>query len=272
MSFSVDAAATGSAELVFARRGGRTALVRSHVSAPMTVVRPFPIAAGGQLVQLITLGPGLCGGDAVRIRITAEAGANVVVTTTAATRVLSMRPGRHAEQHVRIDAHDAATVQYYPLVTIPFPDSEFTQTLTVDAAADSRVGVVELWALGRTARDEYLRFRALSSRTTLHVGGVLHYADAIELRPREHDLTGVGVLAGRRYLGSGFWHGATIAEERREGAGAGAVLVTLGQSRPNLAYLRLLAHDGPALESAVAGAAARVAWAEPPLSLARFRC
>src|SRR3954463_2735929 len=107
---------SSSNELTFARRRGHTVLARSRVMAPMTLVRPFPLAGGAQLVQLITLGPGFCGGDRVQLRITAEAGANVVVTTTAATRVLSMHDGVHAEQHVEIVAEAGATIQYYPLV------------------------------------------------------------------------------------------------------------------------------------------------------------
>src|SRR5690242_5624585 len=131
MSSSADA--PGRAELTFVRRGGRTVLAHSRVTAPMTVVRPFPLAGGRQLVQLVTLGPGFCGGDRVAIHLTVEANADVVVTTTAATRVLSMRPHAHAEQHVRIDASSGSTIEYYPLVTIPFPDSAFAQTLTVNA-------------------------------------------------------------------------------------------------------------------------------------------
>src|SRR5947208_2800230 len=82
----------------------------------VTLVRPFPLAGGAQLVQLITLGPGFCGGDRVDLRITAEPDAEVVVTTTAATRVLSMHDGACAGQHVTIVAAAGATVQYYPLV------------------------------------------------------------------------------------------------------------------------------------------------------------
>jgi urease accessory protein len=264
----------GLADLHFAWRGGRTVLTNSRLTAPMMLVRPFDRPDGSQIVQLITLGPGLCGGDAVRIRIVAESGANVVVTTTAATRVLSMRPGARAEQHIEIAAHDDATIQYYPLVTIPFPDSAFVQTVSVGAAPGSRVGVLEVWALGRTARDEYLRFRSLSNRTTLQVDGAPCYVDATDLRPDVHDLTGAGVLAGRRYLASGFWYGATIADEACEGASSRDLLIAFAQSRPGLAYLRALADDALSLDSALRTAAARIAacWGHAPLILDRFRC
>jgi urease accessory protein len=264
----------GGGELRFARRGGRTVLAHSRVQAPLTLVRPFELSGGRQLVQLITLGPGFCGGDRVHLRITADAGADVVVTTTAATRVLSMHENTHAEQHVEILAARGATVQYYPLPTIPFPESAFIQTLTVHADADSRVGALEIWALGRTARGEYLEFRSLANRTSLTVNGSHRYTDVIELCPREADLTGVAVLAGRRYVASGFWHGATIADAPRAGASEDDVLIAFGQSRPGLAYLRALARDAPSLDAALRHAVGLVgaAWGDAALSLDRFRC
>jgi urease accessory protein len=265
---------SSSNELTFARRGGRTVLTHSRVMAPMTLVRPFLLAGGAQLVQLITLGPGFCGGDRVELRVTAEDEANVVVTTTAATRVLSMHPGARAEQHVEIVAKAGATVQYYPLVTIPFPDSAFAQTITLRADATSRVGVMETWALGRTARDEYLRFTSLSSRTALHVDGRLAYLDRTDLRPAGDPLEGAGVLAGRRYLAAGVWHGADIAADPQDGANAGDTLVAFAPARPNIAYLRALANDAPSLDAALRRVTDRIAaaWNTEPVVLDRFRC
>jgi urease accessory protein len=274
VAIAVPSRVEGRAELTFVSRGGRTVLARSRVTAPMTLVRPFPLPDGRQLVQLITLGPGFCGGDTVHVRLTADEGAGVVVTTTAATRVLSMSPGMHAEQHVEIHAARGACVEYYPGIAIPFPDSAFAQTVRVRAAAGARVGVMDTWALGRIARGEYLDFRSLSNRTTLVVDGSLIYADATELVPAVQPLRGVAVLAGRRYLATGVWYGATIADEPREGAGDGDVLLVFAPSRPGVAYLRALATDAPALEAALRNVLARVAaaWAQPPVALDRFRC
>lgn len=263
---------SSSNELTFARRHGRTVLTHSRVAAPLTLVRPFELPHGRQLVQLITLGPGFCAGDRIELRITADEGADVVITTTAATRVLSMRDDDHAEQRVTIAAHAGATVQYYPLLTIPFPESAFAQTTRIDADATARVGVLETWAMGRTARGEYLRFRSLSSRTLLAVDGEIRYADATELRPAEVDLAGAGILARRRYLASGFWYGATIGDTARDGASADDLLIAFAMSAPQIAYLRALASDALALDRALADATRTIAaaWRVPPVSLARF--
>jgi urease accessory protein len=247
--------------LAFARRGTRTVLVESRIEAPMSVVRPFELADGRLMIQLITLGPGLCGGDTIRIDVHAHDGARVVVTTTAASRIMSMEDGAHAEQHVTLRAGDGAALEYYPLVTIPFPGSALTQTVRVEAEATSRVGVLETWALGRTARREYLQFTSMSSRTRMSVGGELRYTDAMHLEPAMNDLTGGAILAGHRYLATGFWQGATLAAGAGQADCPQGVLMAFGQSRPGLVYLRALAGDGPALEAALRLATAAVASA-----------
>jgi urease accessory protein len=267
-------AAAAGATMTFVSRGGRTVLAESGARAPAALIRPFPLDDGRQLVQLITIGPGLCAGDRIHVRIDVRPGAGVVVTTPAANRILSMDAAAHAEQHVEIAVASGATLEYYPAVTIPFPDSEFLQTIRVDAAADARVGVLETWALGRTSRQEYLRFRSLSSRATLHVAGEFIYADATELRPDSADLSGAGLLAGRRYLAAGFWYGLTLPDEDATPVTGDDPMIAIAQSKPGLAYLRALGSDAPALDAALRRATDRIAaaWSTTPVRLDRFRC
>jgi urease accessory protein len=272
----------GCAELRFTRRGSRTVLAHSRIEAPMTVIRPFALPDGRLVVQLITLGPGLCGGDAMRIAVTAEDGARVIVTSTAATRVMTMEPGEHAEQHVVLRAEHDASLEYYPAVTIPFPGSALAQTVHVTAAPTSRIAVIETWAMGRAARGEYLQFRSLSSRTTLSVDGKLTYADAMHLEPGATDVANAGVMAGRAYVAAGFWHGATVEAdatawpEGRRGVEpvTGGTLTAFAQSTPDVAYLRVLGDDGPGVDAVLRRSVERVSasWGLPGVHMDRFRC
>ena len=272
----IAAGVTGYAALRFVRDGDRTRLVHSQVRAPVALIRPFELPDGRLVVQLVTIGPGLCGGDAIEADVTVDDGAEVVLTTTAATRILSMVPGDRARQHIRLRAGAGASLEYYPALSIPFPGSDLTQTLTIDADAGARIGVVESWALGRSARDEYLQFRRLSSRTTFTSGGALMYADALELEPSKYDLANAGILDGRRYLAGGFFSGRIELP-----AEAGSHLqpldrtdLALAVSRPGLAYLRILADDAPALDAAVQQSLERIglAWNRPAVRFDRFRC
>jgi urease accessory protein UreH len=244
----------------------------------MAVVRPFELPDGRLVVQLLTVGPGLCAGDTIRVDVTVEDGAAIVLTTAAATRVMSMNAGEGAEQHVRLRAGPAASVEYYPALAIPFPGSALTQTLTIEADATARVGVVESWALGRSSRDEYLQFRSLSSRTSLTMSGTLVYADALQLEPAIADVANAGVLDGRRYLAAGVFSAidadARLHAEEPDSMPPPDVDVILAPSRRGLAYLRVLANDAPALDTAVRWSLERVAraWRRPAVRLDRFRC
>jgi urease accessory protein UreH len=115
--------------------------------------------------------------------------------------------------------------------------------------------------MGRAARGEYLQFTSISSRTTMSVAGRLTYADTTHLEPARNHLTGGAILAGHRYLASGFWQGATLAAGAVQAGCPQGVLMAFGQSRPGLVYLRALAGDGPALEAALRLATAAVAGA-----------
>lgn len=259
--------------LAFARNHGRTVMTRSRLDAPMAVVRPFDLPEGGLLVQLIALGPGLCGGDRLTIEISAEPGTRVAVTTTAATRVMSMDPGTRAEQHVILRASEDSVLEYYPCLTIPYPGSALAQTIAAESGPGARLGIVECWAMGRSARSEYLGFRTLASRTTVSSGGRTIYADAVQLDPEASDLTGAGVLAKRRYLASGVWTGVTLPGcEEPEPAIDADPLVAFGQSAPGIAYLRALGADGPAVDGAVRRSVNRVSrgWGLPAVRLDRF--
>jgi urease accessory protein len=265
----------GCTSLRFVLQGRRTRLLHSHAAAPAALVRPFELADGRLVVQLLTIGPGLCAGDVIDIDVTVEAGAQVVLTTTAATRVMSMAAGEGAQQHVRLRAAPGASLEYYPALAIPFPGSALTQALTIEADATARIGVVESWALGRSARDEYLQFRSLTSRTSVTIDGRLVYADALHLEPAQDDVANAGVLDGRRYLAAGVFSGV----ESIVPGGAGlddlpATEMVLAMSRPGLAYLRVLANDAPALETGVQASVERVAqaWGRAAVRLDRFRC
>ena len=59
--------------------------------------------------------------------------------------------------------------------------------------------------MGRRSRGEQLRFRRLSSRTTVAIDNALVYADAIELVPETTDVAAAGVLEQYGYVASGFW-------------------------------------------------------------------
>ena len=261
----------GRIELVFRPGRGGTSLVRSHVAAPLKIVRPFALDGGRALVQVLTLGPGLCGGDTFSLDVTVEPGARAVVIMQAASRILGMSEGAFATQSVNLAVGTDAQLEYYPGLTIPFADSFLKQRVTVSAHRDARVGILESWAMGRTTRDEYLRFRHLSSRTLVSIDDRPVFADALEIQPALMNAAATGVLENHRYVASGFWYGVpedvTIAPVQ-----SGALLAYGRCTSRQQVFLRALAHDGYQMATTLQSAVDAItqAWGGEPIPFKRF--
>lgn len=261
----------GRLELVFAAGRTGTTLAHAYVSAPLKIVRPFPLADGRLLVQVITLGPGLCAGDDSRIDITVEPGARAVVVMQAASRILGMPEGAQATQSVNLVVTPGGHLEYYPGLTIPFAESCFRQRIAISADRQSRVGILECWAAGRQTRGEYLRFRRLSSRTTVTLNDQPAFADALEIDTTSNLAAGAGILEGHRYLASGFWHG--VPPDAPIALPASDALMAFGRSpAPDQMFLRALARDGFAMSGLLQSAVdvINAAWGCEWIPMRRF--
>jgi urease accessory protein len=260
----------GHVELVFRPHRAGTSLAYSRVSAPLKIVRPFALDGGRALVQIVTLGPGLCGGDTCTIDVTVEPGARAVVMMQTASRILGMCEGASATQRVNLVVAPGGQLEYYPGLTIPFADSDLEQRVTVSAHRESRVGILESWAMGRATRHEYLRFRRLSSRTFVTIDGRPIFADALEIEPGTADAAVTGILETHRYVASGFWYGIpagpTLTIETN------ALLAFDRGVSPDQVFLRALARDGYEMATALQAAvdAVNAAWGLAPIPLKRF--
>jgi urease accessory protein len=265
------AALSGRAELVFRADRGGTLLAYSRVSAPLKIVRPFALDGGRALVQIVTLGPGLCGGDTCALDVTVESGARAVVMMQTASRILGMSEGALATQTVKLVVEPGGQVEYYPGLTIPFADSRLEQRISVSAHRESRVGILESWAMGRATRNEYLRFRSLSSRTVVSIDGQPVFADALEIQPDAADAAVTGILENHRYVASGFWYGVPAEAPLTIGSTDALIAFDRGVSRDQV-FLRALTRDGIEMTTALQAAvdAVDAAWGLAPIPLKRF--
>jgi urease accessory protein len=259
----------GALHLVFRARRGATYLAEQFVQAPFRIVRPFALEDGSALLQLTHVAPGMMGGDAYRLDVTVEPGARVILIGASATKVHRMPVGTAASHTVRCTVMAGGALEYYPGLVIPFPDSEFVQTVDVTLAADARFGMLELWAMGRIERGEYLAFRRLSSRARVALGDRPCYLDAIEFSPDRAHLAGWGMLDGYRYVTSGYWRWEAAPTE--DIVGPDVVLVS-GVPAAGHLYARGLARDGVALCAALSTflSRQRAAWGLSPIPFERY--
>lgn len=261
----------GRVELVFRRSRTGTSLAHSHVSAPLKIVRPFALDDARALVQVLTLGPGLCGGDSCTLDVFVEPGARAVVIMQAASRILGMGDGAMAMQSVNLVVGAGASLEYYPGLTIPFADSSLKQRITVAAERDSRVGILESWAMGRTSRDEYLRFKYLSSRTVVSIGERPVFADALEIEPARINAAMTGALENHRYIASGFWYGVPEDVALTSPPSTSLIAFDRCASRDRV-FLRALAHDGYEMGTTLQSVVDTIngAWGLKAIPLRRF--
>ena len=228
----------GRLTLAFAAGRHGTVLRHAEQAAPLKIVRPFPLAGGGLLVQVLTLGPGMCGGDRHTIEVTVEPGARAVIIMQSASRLLAMDEGDHARLDVTLTVRSGGQLEYYPGLTIPFAGSSFIQR--IDARLSNRAAGSACSKAGRpdaAAAANPCSSAAISARTPVSVDGAAGLCGRDGARAGEAMTSrGAGVLEGHRYVASGFWHGATLGADDPLRTSDGT-LVALGQSRPEAGVL-----------------------------------
>lgn len=146
----------GLLDLDLALLGGATRVVRQFHRTPLYVLRPIYLDAsrgGMAFLYLQQHGDGLVQGDRYRIDLCAAPGAEVHLTTQAATKIYGM-PDGYATQQVNIDASAGSVVEYLPDPVIPFRGARFFGATTVTAHPESTVLLTEILLPGRVARGE----------------------------------------------------------------------------------------------------------------------
>ena len=259
--------------MVFRARGAKTYLAESHVQSPLKILRQFHLPDGRAVAQVLQVTPGILGGDEYRIEIVVESGASAIVMSPSATKLHRMSENDHAAQVVDIRVEEGGHLEYYPALTIPFPNADFQQRLAVDLAPGARFGLLEEWAMGRVQRGEYLEFRRLSSRTVVDVAGKAVYRDALELSPSADRVAQWGVLEKSRYTVSGFWY-SPADEETSSPSESVNSLEAFGCIEPGQHYFRGLFDDSVKMNRAVNRVLGEMChlWELPGSPLGSFSC
>ncbi|WP_288403955.1 urease accessory protein UreD [uncultured Deinococcus sp.] len=258
---------TGELHLHFARRGGRTALLRDRQKAPLMVVRPFELPCGTLMVFIVNPTGGVLGGDHSEIRVEVEPGARALVLTQSAARVQPSPDGAAATQDLRFRVAAGARLEYYPERTLPFAGSRLRQTLRAELEPGAELGLSETLASGRVHSGERLRFAEYDSRTEVWQGGRRVYLDRQRLVPGD-ETRAPGIWAAGDYAASGVWVGAGEVTDWPATAG----ILATGHTAGGAVWLRGAAARGPVLDTAlgVAREALRAQlFGAPPLRVRR---
>jgi urease accessory protein len=173
-------AATGVAEVAFARRGGVTRLTHLHQRNPLRVLFPAAEAGDIDLAVLLTTSGGLVAGDQLAISAHLEDGAAAHVTAAAAEKVYrSTGATTIVTQHLTIG--EGAWLEYLPPETILFDGARLRRNTRMELAPGAGFLGGGILIFGRQARGERLTRGLVNERWEVWRDGALAWGDALHI-------------------------------------------------------------------------------------------
>lgn len=140
-------------ELIFAKQGEKTLLVRRKQLGPLTVQRPFYPEGGTCHVYLLHPPGGIVAGDRLHISLHANENAHALITTPAAGKFYRSS-GEQAVQGVNINVDNHGILEWLPQETIIYDGAKVTSTVNIVLAPQARFIGWEILSLGRPVSGE----------------------------------------------------------------------------------------------------------------------
>ncbi len=200
----LNGAVTGELRLRIGVREARSVAVEQFHAGALRVVRPHYLDGSGQVCYTaINPGGGYLGGDRYEFHLEVCAGASLLFTSQAATKVYRT-PTEPARQHAEIRLGPNAVLESLPDQLIVYREASYEQTTRVEVHPTATYIAAEVITPGWAPEGSHFGYRRAVLRTEIHRPGspdaVL--VDALVLEPAASELTGLGGLDGNTHLGS----------------------------------------------------------------------
>lgn len=156
---------------------------------------------GMAFVYLMSGSEGLLQGDRIALRLRVEAGAQVHVTNTSATKIHGMQHD-YAAQRIALDVGPDAFVEWLPEPLIPHPGARLWQEADLNVDPSATLIFSDVLVAGRLARDERFEFQVIGSATTARSGGHILVRDRFVIEPARQRLRGPGAFGEYDVLGT----------------------------------------------------------------------
>jgi len=195
----------GVLRLEFASRDGVTEIADRYQQAPLQiqkVLHPHPAFPGMAWVYILTVTGGIVQGDRLQTEIVARDGAQVHLTTPAATKIYRS-PASPASHRLHIRAGAGTHVEYLPGPVIPFRGARFLEEVTLVAHPTATLLYGSILSPGRVAMGESHAYDLFSSRVTAQRDdGTLEFLDITHLAPASISPKRPGLLGKFDVLGT----------------------------------------------------------------------
>jgi urease accessory protein len=157
----------------------------------------FPRSTSPCEAVIVNTGGGVAGGDALRVELALNEGAEVAATTPAAEKLYrSDGPAARLETHLSLARR--ARLLWLPQETILFDGARLERKLSVDMAFDAELLLVESLVFGRLAMGETAIDTRLTDSWRIRRDGKLVFADETRFDHAAAALDRIAVGAGAR--------------------------------------------------------------------------
>ncbi|WP_051718958.1 urease accessory protein UreD [Hymenobacter sp. IS2118] len=186
---------------------GRSRLVACKNIQPLKLLQP---ASPGSAVHVVlsSYGGGLVAGDVIRLRVAVRAGAQLVLSTQASTRVFRSIDGAVAEQRTVGELADDALAVVFPDPVVPQAESRYRQVQEWHLQPSSLLLLVDWLHSGRMDQGERFAFTSLHSELRVRVAGRLLVLDRFAFAPAENIATAPANFAAYQSFFSVFLVGS----------------------------------------------------------------
>ncbi len=195
----------GCLRLEFVSRDGVTEIADRYQQVPLQVqkvLHPHPAFPGMAWVYVLTVTGGIVQGDRLQTEIVARDGAQVHLTTPAATKIYRS-PASPASHRLHIRAGAGTYVEYLPGPVIPFRGSRFLEDVTLVAQPTATLVYGGILSPGRVAMGESHAYDLYTSRVTAQRDdGALEFLDVTHLAPAAVNPKRSGLLGKFDVLGT----------------------------------------------------------------------
>lgn len=146
------------------------------------------LAGKSLLLNISNPTAGFFDGDQVESQITVGAGAHLVLSTPAASRVFRTRSGSPAVHQQSFHVEEHALLEWIPEPFIPHAGASYAQSTSIDLHPHANLLFFEWLAPGRVAMGEIFAYKQLRWKLDLRVGGELVARERYTLQPDNHSL------------------------------------------------------------------------------------
>ena len=188
---------TSKLDLTMERRDDKTILSDVFFTAPFKIIKPFYDKDYMQVMQ-ISVSAGIMEGDKQEISIKALENSKSEIISQAYEKIHKMENG-FAQRNIEIEIGANSELIYNPLPVIPFKNSAFKNSLSVNLKDSSSKFILnEILTCGRVG--EKFEYKFYNSRVCVRENGRLVFMDNSRYSPDRTDMSNIGMYEGYTHL------------------------------------------------------------------------